>query len=52
MTSVHLSPAKALQNLLLTFAEVIEVSYSMQSALFQAFQKPRISIIYAQLNNI
>ena len=38
-------------NMLLTLAEVIEVSYSSQSTFFQGFQKPRFSIIYAWLNN-
>ncbi len=37
--------------LLLTFAEIIEGSYSSQSTFFQAFQKLRVSIIYAWLNN-
>jgi hypothetical protein len=36
---------------LLTFGEVIEESQSSQNTLFQALQKPRVSIIYARLNS-
>jgi hypothetical protein len=49
--AIQLDPDFSTPYGLLRLAEVIEELYSFQSLSFQAFQKPRFSIIYALLNS-